>query len=185
MSILCHRHPTSYMEQENCILLYTVLPPVTWSSYWPFLLQKLPHKIFSGMQTANSYSVDSKLRCLDFVCTTCQPMFQLTSFYVLLQLINESEILLIQRMLCNRWLQGMQSILVVRIWCILIYPWICCSIYRSVSITCRRNFSNASVLHIFFRGITCMKYARNAYMTWDVVFGKYGKHVCVFFLYMW
>ncbi|GFG36325.1 hypothetical protein Cfor_05944, partial [Coptotermes formosanus] len=33
-----------------------------------------------------------------------------------------------------------------------------------------RNVANASVLHAFFRGITCMKYARNAYVTWDVVF---------------
>jgi hypothetical protein len=36
----------------------------------------------------------------------------------------------------------------------------------------RKEFSNASVLHVFFRDITCMKYARDAYMTWDAVFGK-------------
>lgn len=36
----------------------------------------------------------------------------------------------------------------------------------------RKNVPNTSVLHVFFRDITCMKYARDAYMTWDAMFGK-------------
>lgn len=144
-----------------------------------FFPLKLPHKIFFGVQIANNYSVDGKLICLDFVCTTCMPMFQLTWLYVSLLPINESEIIFVREFYVAGDFQGVQSSLVVRIWCTVFCPRISCSIYSSISITCRRNISNASVLNIFFRGITCMKYARTTYMTWDVVFGKYSKHMCV------
>ena len=36
LSILCSRLPRWYMEQGECILLYIVLSPASWSSYWPF-----------------------------------------------------------------------------------------------------------------------------------------------------
>ncbi|XP_069669416.1 pickpocket protein 11-like [Periplaneta americana] len=36
------------------------------------------------------------------------------------------------------------------------------------------NHTNISILHVFFRDITCMKYARDAYMTWDAVFATFG-----------
>jgi hypothetical protein len=67
-----------------------------------FLPQKLPHKIFFGMQTANIYSVDGKLLCLDLFCITRKPMFHLASLYVLLLPTNESEIIFVQGILYNR-----------------------------------------------------------------------------------
>ena len=80
-----HCPPTCYM-----VFLLTFLPP------------KLPHKIFFEMQTANNYSVDCKLHCLDLVCITCKPMFHPTSLYVSLLPTNESEIIFVQGILCNR-----------------------------------------------------------------------------------
>ncbi|PSN41206.1 hypothetical protein C0J52_04176, partial [Blattella germanica] len=38
----------------------------------------------------------------------------------------------------------------------------------------KRRIPNASVLHVHFSEFTCMKYARNAYMTWDSVFATFG-----------
>ena len=35
LSIFCHRLPVPYMKEGDCILLYVVLPPATWCSYWP------------------------------------------------------------------------------------------------------------------------------------------------------
>jgi len=56
------------------------------------------------MQTANNNSVDGKLICLDFLCTICKPLFQLTSLYVPLLPVNGSEIICVQGILCIRWL---------------------------------------------------------------------------------
>lgn len=67
-----------------------------------FFPLKLPHKIFFGMQTANNNSVDGKLICLDFLCTICKPLFQLTSLYVPLLPVNGSEIICVQGILCIR-----------------------------------------------------------------------------------
>ncbi|XP_033606268.1 sodium channel protein Nach isoform X3 [Cryptotermes secundus] len=37
-----------------------------------------------------------------------------------------------------------------------------------------KQVSNSSIMSVFFRDITCMKYARDAYMTWDAVFATFG-----------